>query len=187
MGRRFAYANPALYHPEGDTQEIYARLATPLKAAFLRSFLTPWPLTADDWTRLLLSHAGTPLHDGPTPDPDPAAWKAPPKAPPALTAAGNPAAWRRPPSRLLPPVVPAKTSRVAVVAGALVAPLLLASTLFVGSAPSTSVARTDLAWHTTVKRPVDKASERVVTLMLSQLPSSMAAVEHVLAERGNGR
>ena len=73
VARRFVFANPSQYHPEGDSPATYARLATPLKAAFHRSFLASKPLSAAEWLQLLSGHVSSYLETQPTPEPTPGA------------------------------------------------------------------------------------------------------------------
>ncbi|MCB1509662.1 MAG: hypothetical protein KDJ36_02070 [Hyphomicrobiaceae bacterium] len=112
VDRRFAFANPARFKPDEDALAQYRRLATPLKAAFHRTFLTSRPLTAEQWAKLLPSHFMKHMAANPTPEPTAAQIQAigQPAAPPP-PAQPRPAPSRAPhvqrtPSRPIPPVTP---------------------------------------------------------------------------------
>lgn len=128
--RRFAFADVARYHPDADAAELYARLVTPLKEAFHRSFLGAHPLTAAEWAQLLTVHLSAPLAVSPTPAPGPDAINmATPSQHPQTKAA------RRAPSRPLKSEASSQSSNVAsqtpsgraVVAAMIAVPLVLMS------------------------------------------------------------
>jgi serine/threonine protein kinase len=107
LARRYAFSDISRFHPEGDTPDLYVRLATPIKTAFHRSFLTPHTVPAADWVQLLLAHSTAPFTQAPTPEPDPAVWN----APPAVAAPPNPPRQRRVPSHPLKPVLPTSITK----------------------------------------------------------------------------
>lgn len=187
--RRYAYANPALYHPEADTLAIYARLEPDLKAAFHRSFQTLWPTPAAEWTRLLLRHAAAPLAAAATPEPDPATWKAPPRpvAPASAAAKPGPAspparppAARRVPSRPLPPVIRAVPKSKALIVG-LLALGALAYIGYVFEPPKVDQVAVNATpqWDTKTMRPIRTDERLAVADMLETLPASLAIVDEV--------
>ena len=93
--RRYAFGDVGRFHPDSDAANLYARLVTPLKVAFYRSFLGQSPVTAAEWAKLLTTHVAAPLAATATPEPDATALT------PTPLAAAPVSHPRRPPSRPL--------------------------------------------------------------------------------------
>ena len=177
--RRFAFGDVARYHPDADAANHYARLVTPLKAAFRQSFLGTQPLTAAEWAKLLSTHMAAPFAASATSEPNPAALN-----PPAVASAPI-AHTRRVASRpLRSPSVPSATPNLSVrtapprsiLLSFIAVPLAIA---VVGSLRSHQIPAPDPAAivRTTETRPeLPPERTRIINTTLSP------AVERMLAE-----
>lgn len=172
---RFAFADVARYHPDADAAGLYARLVTPLKAAFHRSFLGNSPLTAAEWAQLLTMHLAAPLAVSATPEPGPVVIDPPAPTPPAA------APVRRTPSRPLRSSASRVLSTSAVVATIVAVPMALMAVASFWSKPIAALAETEVI--ATVKKPGALPPERTriinaslspeVKRMLHELPSTL--------------